>query len=125
MEMTGALIDVNPSQLGALSIELVGKLGDVLSKGYLEQIDERPIWRRIQLLRYACNSSYARLVRLVIETASGTRRITPRGPDDELYLDLLIPPRERLRVRLERGPVEPLGLPSPFPDTDVRFEVHG
>ena len=121
------LVDINPTDLGALSLELVGKLGDVLvSKGFLELMDERPVWRRIQLLRYACgDEAFARLVRLVIETPNGVRRITPKGGIDELYLDVLVPPRDRLKVRLERGDVDAGALPAPFPPIDVRFEVIG
>lgn len=125
--MQGSLVDINPADLGALSLELVGKLGDVLvSRGFIELLDERPVWRRIQLLRYACgDEAFARLVRLIVETPSGVRKITPRSGNDELYLDVLIPPKERLRVRLERGDVDVAALPSPFPPIDVRFEVIG
>jgi hypothetical protein len=121
------LVDIQPSELGALSLELVGTLGDVLvNRGYLELVDERPVWRRIQLLRYACgDEAFARLPRLVLETPSGKRRITPRSGTDELYLDILVEPRQRLVVRLERGDTDPAALPSPFPDVDVRFEVIG
>lgn len=122
-----AVNDLPPSRIGALSLELTGALGEVLlTRGYLEAVDERPVWRRVQLLRYACGEDlFARLVRLVVETSTGRRVITPRSGNDELYLEIWAEPRERLVVRLERGDVEVAALPSPFPDINVRLEVHG
>lgn len=123
------LVDVDPRELNPLSLALVGKLGDVLLvSGLIEKQDESRGWRRYQLLRYFCGSlAYARLVRLQILVAGEVRyTITPKGAEDELYLDGLVPPGEPLTLRIIRDPLTSvLALPAEFPDIDIRFEVFG
>lgn len=88
------LVDIDPRELNPLSLALVGKLGTVLvAAGSIEAQDETRGWRRYQMLRYFCGSlAYARLVRLQIIVSGEVRyTITPKGAEDELYLDGLGP----------------------------------
>lgn len=123
------LVDIDPRELNPLSLALVGKLGNVLTvAGLIETQDEARGWRRYQMLRYFCGSlAYARIVRLQILVAGEVRyTITPKGAEDELYLDGLIPPGAPLTLRIIRDPLTSVAaLPVPFPDIDVRFEVFG
>lgn len=123
------ILDIDPRDLNPLSLALVGKLGEVLvGSGMIEAQDQSRGWRRYQLLRYSCGSlAYARLVRLQLIVAGEIRyTITPKGAEDELYLDGFVPPGEPLTVRIIRDPLTSVAaLPAPFPDIDVRFEVFG
>lgn len=122
-------LELDPEGLQALSLELTGKLGEVLAgSGSLSAQDQSHGWRRYQVLRYYCGSaSFARLVKLQIVVGGTVRHtITPRGGDDELYLEGLVPDGQPLELRIVRAPgVEPAALPSPFPDVDVCLEIHG
>lgn len=123
------LVDIDPAELNPLSLALVGKMANVLTgAGFIEKADETRGWRRYQLLRYFCGSeAWARLVRLQLVVAGEVRQtITPKGAEDELYLDGLVPPGAPLTIRIVRDPMtQPAALPNPFPDVDVRFEVFG
>lgn len=123
------LVDIDPAELNPLSLALVGKMANVLTgAGFIEKADETRGWRRYQLLRYFCGSeAWARLVRLQLVVAGEVRQtITPKGAEDELYLDGLVPPGSPLTIRIVRDPMtQPAALPNPFPDVDVRFEVFG
>lgn len=125
----GLIVDLDPRELNPLSLTLTGKLGEVLlGSGSLEAEDISRGWRRYQLLRYFCGSdAYARLVRLQLIVSDEVRQtITPKGASDELYLDGLVPEGAPLKIRIVRDPLtNPLALPNPFPDIDVRFEVFG
>lgn len=125
----GLIVDLDPRELNPLSLALVGKLGDVLAgAGQIQAEDATRGWRRHQVIRYFCGSdAYARLVRLQIVVADEVRyNITPKGAQDELYIDGLIPEGAPLTLRIVRDPLtDPAALPLPFPDIDVRFEVFG
>lgn len=111
-----------------VSLELYGSLSEVLLKrGYLEVIDERPVARRVQFVRYACGSPrLARLVRVELETPQGKRSFTPADASECLNLSFDLAPSERLTARLIRGRnVDPLALEDPFPDAFVALEVIG
>ena len=123
------LVDIDPAELNPLSLALVGKLGQVMTgAGFIEKTDETRGWRRYQLLRYFCGSeAWARLVRLQLIVAGEVRQtITPKGGEDELYLEGLVPPGAPLTIRIVRDPMTQVAaLPNPFPDVDVRFEIFG
>lgn len=126
--MNPRLVDIDPRALSPLSLELVGSLGEVLAgSGAIQAIDSARGWRRLQVVRYFCDSAYARLVRLVLSTPSGgEHRWTPRSGNDELYLERLIPEGEPFTLRIERASgVDVQALPTPFPAVDVRFEALG
>ena len=125
----GLIVDVNPSQLNPLFLELTGKMGDLLTgRGYLSATDRTRGWRRHQLLRYFCgDDTWARLVRIRLLVSGELRySITPKSGADEVYLDGLVPEGAAVEIQLARAPeVELAGLPNPFPDVDVRLEVFG
>ena len=126
--MEPRLVDLDPRALSPLNLELVGSLGEVLAgRGFIEATDTARGWRRLQVVRYFCDSAYARLVRLILSTPSGgEHRWTPRSGNDELYLERLIPEGEPFTIRIERASgVAVAALPNPFPAVDVRFEAIG
>lgn len=120
---------LQPADLQPLSLALVGKLGEVLrGSGYLRKEAELGAYGRVQLIRYFCGSdAYARLVRIRIQVPGQQDWvITPRGSEDEIYLERWVPKGKRLVIGLERGvDVDARALPDPFPDIDVRLEVMG
>ena len=111
-----------------VSLELNGSLSEVLlTKGFLEVFDERPVARRVQFVRYACGSSrLARLVRIELETPQGKRSWTPEDASECLNLVIDLAPSERLTARLIRGRnVDPAALEDPFQDAYLALEVIG
>lgn len=66
-------------------------------------------------------------MRLQVVVADEIRyNITPKGAQDEIYIDGLIPEGAPLTLRIVRDPLtNPAALPANFPDVDVRFEVFG
>lgn len=111
-----------------VSMELYGSLQDVLlTKGYLEVFDERPVPRRVQFVRFACGEPrLARLVRVEIETPQGKRSFTPSGASECLNLCFDVPPCQRITARLIRGRhVDPAALDDPFPSVFVALELLG
>ncbi len=127
-EETG-LAMFQPADLQPLSLALVGKLEGVLQgSGYLREEASLGAHCRIQLIRYFCGSdAYARLVRIRIQVPGQQDWvITPKGAEDEIYLERWVERGKRVTISLERGvDVQAAALPNPLPDIDVRLEVLG
>ncbi|HZU53211.1 MAG TPA: hypothetical protein VFF77_04920 [Holophagaceae bacterium] len=125
----GLIVDVDPKALNPLFLELTGKLVDVLTgQGYIVATDRTRGWRRHQLFRFFCgDDTFARLVRIEVVVSGETRyRITPKGGEDEIQLDGLIPEGAAFEIRLVRAPQLVIAaLPSPMPDVDLRLEAFG
>lgn len=120
---------LQPDDQQPLSLVLVGKLKDVLvGSGYLQKEADLGAACRVQLIRYFCGSDpYARFLRIRISVPGQQDwLITPKGADDEIYLERWVPKGKRVTIRLERSTdVSAATLPNPFPDLDVRLEVMG
>lgn len=120
---------IQPTEQQPLSMALPGKLGAILTgAGSIQQEADLGAACRIQVIRYFCGSdAFARLVRIRI-TVPGQQDwiITPRGAEDEIYLERWVPKGKRVTIKLERAlDVSAAVLPDPFPDVDVRLEVLG
>ncbi len=120
---------LQPADLQPVSMVLLGKLADVLlGAGAIRKESDLGSYGRVQLIRYFCGSdAYARLVRIRIQVPGQQDwLITPKGSEDEIYLERWVPKGKRLVISLERGvEVAAAALPNPFPPVDVRLEVFG
>lgn len=127
-DLTGLAL-LQPADLQPVSLVLLGKLGDVLlGSGRIQKEADQGAYSRVQLIRYFCGSdAYARLVRIRIQVPGQQDWvITPKGSEDEIYLERWVPKGKRLVISLERGvEVAAAALPNPFPEVDVRLEVFG
>lgn len=111
-----------------LSLELVGRLGAVMSSGRASAVDRSHGLRRLQEIRYTCGSeAFCRLVRVQVVVGSEVLfSLTPAGQRDRWPLVWDIPEGQPFELRVIRDPrTDPKMLPAPFPDADYRVEAFG